>query len=57
MTRQIKFRAKRSESDEWVYGSYYHFIIEGYEDIPQHRILLENHCKGRGFLVDIDENT
>ena len=55
--RKIKFRAKRSDHDEWVYGSYYHFIIEGFEEIPQYRILLENHCNGKGFRVDIDKNT
>lgn len=57
MTRQIKFRAKRIDNGAWVYGSYIHYVIEGFEDVPQYRIFLENPGKGKGHRIDIDKNT
>lgn len=49
--RQIKFLAKRSDYDKWVYGYYVPYILEGLEDMPQCLIFEEN---GRRYKIDKD---
>lgn len=59
MKRIIKFRAKRKNGNDWVYGCYQHLVIHGemrHFIAPSNSLLFDD-IKFIDALIEVDENT
>lgn len=51
--REIKFRGKRIDNGEWLYGGYYHDDCYGNKDNEKHYITIWNSF-GLGFIQNVE---